>query len=219
LAVTGALALLRAARNLGAPRARTKRAGGPQGWPPLLLFTDPVRTPDPEALIARMPAGCGVVYRAFGAPDARLVGRRIARLCARRRLVFFVGADPTLAAACGASGLHLPERLAARRGVNLRLARRFRLSAAAHGPAAIARARRAGVEAVVISPVFPSASPSAGRPLGALGFRRLVREGRMPAYALGGITAARARSLRASGAVGLAAVEAFARSQADAFRT
>ena len=67
---------------------------------------------------------------------------------------------------------------------------------------------RAGVEALVISPVFASNSPSAGRPMGALALARLARAARIPIYALGGINAGTARALKLTGVVGLAAVEA-----------
>jgi thiamine-phosphate pyrophosphorylase len=177
-------------------------------WPPLLLFTDPARTPDPVALAEQLPRGCGVVYRAFGAPDARAAGRRLAAVARRRGLILFVGADPALAAALGADGLHLPERAAGRRGDNLALRRRYRLTAAAHSLPAALRARRAGVEAVVVSPVFPSRSPSAGRPMGVLAFARLCRAAGLPVYALGGVNARTVGRLKNSGAIGLAAVEA-----------
>ncbi|HET9185321.1 MAG TPA: hypothetical protein VFN82_04185, partial [Solirubrobacterales bacterium] len=41
-----------------------------KGLPSLLFFTDPVRTPDAEALAERLPRGAAIVFRAFGAPDA-----------------------------------------------------------------------------------------------------------------------------------------------------
>jgi len=61
---------------------------------------------------------------------------------------------------------------------------------------------------VFVSPVFESASPSAGRPLGTLRFARMIRGAGLPVYALGGVNAASARRLTRSGAAGLAAVEA-----------
>jgi thiamine-phosphate pyrophosphorylase len=193
---------MREARNLG-PWSRGARA-----WPRLLFFTDPVRTPDPARVVARLPRGAVVAYRAFGAADAVATGRGLARLAHRRGVLMFVGADPQLAAAVGADGLHLPERLAMRRGVNGALRRRFLVTAAAHSLPAIRRARDAGVQAVVVSPVFPSRSPSAGQPIGALRFRALVRAAGLPVYALGGINPRTAKALKGSGAAGLAAVEA-----------
>jgi thiamine-phosphate pyrophosphorylase len=104
-------------------------------------------------------------------------------------------------------GAHLPERLAAK-------GRRFRRSgrlvtAAAHSEAAIRRARLSGCDAVLVSAVFDSRSPSAGRPLGPLRFAALARRAKLPVYALGGVNARTARRLLGSGAAGVAAVEAF----------
>jgi thiamine-phosphate pyrophosphorylase len=195
-------------RSPGKPLGLHRR--GAKTLPPLLFFTDPQRTPRPELVLARLPRGSGIVYRAFGAPDAVVAGRSLARLARRRGVVFIVGADAALAIALHADGVHWPERQAFRPGRNRRLGRRFLLTGAAHSLSAIMRARRAGLDALVVSPVFPSASPSAGHPLGAMRFTGLVRAATIPVYGLGGINAVSARRLSVSGAIGLAAVEAFA---------
>jgi thiamine-phosphate pyrophosphorylase len=178
--------------------------------PRLLFFTDPVRTPDAEAAIAALPRGAGVVYRAFGAADAVAAGRRLVRAARRAGVLVLAGADAGLAARIGADGVHLPERLARRAGALRRARPGWLVTCAAHSAAAVVAARRAGADAVVVSPVFPSASPSAGRPLGPLRFAALVRGARRPVYALGGVNARTACRLAGSGAAGLAAVEALA---------
>jgi thiamine-phosphate pyrophosphorylase len=106
--------------------------------------------------------------------------------------------------------MHLPERLAHRPGRNRLLRRRFLLTAAAHTLPAARRAWRAGVDALVLSPVFPSASPSAGRPLGVRRFAALARAAGAPCYALGGVNGRTVRALSRSRAVGVAAVGALA---------
>ena len=199
----------RAAKRLTAqapaPNVRSRNA---QTLPPLLILTDPYRTPDPAALAERLPSGVGLVYRAFGAADALAVARTLAATARRRGLVLLVGADAELAAACGAGGVHLPERLLA---AAPRLRARhplWLLTGAAHGARGLARARAARLDAALLSAVFPSRSPSAGAPLGPLRFARLTREARLPVYALGGVTAASAPRLRGTGAAGAAAVGA-----------
>jgi thiamine-phosphate pyrophosphorylase len=173
--------------------------------PALLFFSDPRRTPDPVAIAERLPRGTGIVYRAFGAPDALETGRRLAAVARRRGLVLLVGADARLAAAVGAHGLHLPERLGHQAGGLKR--RGWIVTAAAHSLAAARAAKDA--DALVVSPVFASNSPSAGRPLGATRFAALVRAAGRPVYGLGGVTRETARRLVGSGAIGLAAVEVF----------
>ena len=159
-------------------------------------------------MLARLPRGAGVVYRAFGAPDALARGRRLARAARRRGLVLLVGADAGLAARLMADGVHLPERSASLAPGLKRARPRWVVTCAAHSRGAIVRARRAGVDAVVVSPVFESASSSAGRPIGPLRFAALVAGARTPVYALGGVDAASARRIARSGAAGLAAVGA-----------
>ncbi|MBS0360319.1 MAG: thiamine phosphate synthase, partial [Proteobacteria bacterium] len=100
----------RTAQHLG--RRAAYRKG--RSLPNLLFFTDPARTPDPEAIAERLPRGAGVVFRAFGAADAEARGRRLAEIARRRGLVLLVGADAALAGRIGADGVHLPERLATR---------------------------------------------------------------------------------------------------------
>jgi thiamine-phosphate pyrophosphorylase len=176
----------------------------------MLLFTDPARTPDAAATARQLPRGAGVVYRAFGAADAIEKGQALASVCRRRGLILLVGADPALAVRLGADGVHLPERLTFRAGQIRALGRRFRITAAAHSLAAARRASIAGVDVVVLSPVFPSRSPSAGRPLGPFVLARIVQGAGAPVYALGGVNARTGRRLKLTGAAGLAAVEALA---------
>lgn len=181
-----------------------RRARARKGLPALLAFTDPARTPDVEALAWDLPPGTGLVYRGFGAPDAEATARRLAAIARRRGLVLLVGADPRLARRVGARGVHLPERLAA---CAPRLRRPgFLVTAAAHS----ARAARApGLDAVVVSAVFPSNSPSAGPPIGLLRLAAIVRTARAPVYALGGVTNETARRLLSTGVAGIAGIEGF----------
>ncbi len=188
-------------------RCAVRRKGAKHALPPLILVTDPVRTPDPAALAARLPRGSGVIYRAFGAPDAAEVAARLAAICRRRGLILLIGADAVRARGVG---VHLPQRLAHRAGPLKRARPGVMVTAAAHGLPALIAARRAGADAALLSAAFPSRSPSAGPPLGPVRFAALVRQGGLPAYALGGVTARTAPRLLRSGAAGLAMVEGLA---------
>ncbi|WP_164468256.1 thiamine phosphate synthase [Caulobacter vibrioides] len=179
--------------------------------PRLLFFTDPARITDPEAVAERLPPGSAIVFRAFGATDAVEQGRRLRAIATARDLMLLVGAHAGLAEGVGADGVHLPERMAA----NLPRLRaehpRYLVTVAAHDLAAVQAAERSGADAVVVSPVFPSNSPSAGEPLGLEGLMRLVEATALPVYALGGVRAHTVDQLFDSGVAGIAAVEALAR--------
>lgn len=180
------------------------RKGQGPALPALLFFTDPQRTPDPVAQASRLPRGAGVVYRSFGAADAAAVARRLKAVAAARGLMLLIGQDAALARSVGAHGVHLPERLAWRAGPLKRAHPGWIVTAAAHS---LAAARVAGPDAVVVSPAFPSRSPSAGAPLGPVRLAALVRAAGRPAYALGGVDNKTARRLLDAGLVGFAAVE------------
>jgi thiamine-phosphate pyrophosphorylase len=171
-------------------------------------MTDPDRTPDPVALARLLPRGCGIIYRAFGAPKARKTAKKLGKIARARGLILMIGADALRVR--GQQGTHLPERMA-HHARSLKAKRPGLLvTAAAHSLPAILRARRAGADAVLVSAVFESRSPSAGRPLGPHRFAALIRAGGLPAYALGGVTTKNAPRLLGAGATGLAGVEAFA---------
>jgi thiamine-phosphate pyrophosphorylase len=192
--------LFEEAAKLGARAARRKPRRGP--LPPLFFVTDPVRIPDPVTVAERLPRGSGIIYRGFGDPNAVQIARDLMGVARRRGLLLLIGADAALAAKVGAHGVHLPERA-------LATARRIRrpgwiVTGAAHSARALAAS---GLDAFVLSAIFPSRSSSAGRPLGPIRLARLVRQAAAPVYALGGVNADTVRRLANTGIVGVAAVE------------
>ncbi len=203
-------ALWRMAERLGR-RARRRKPDGHRRLPPLLFVTDPERTPDPLSVALRLPRGAGVIYRSFGAPEADAVARTLAAIAQGRGLVLLIGADEALAGRCGAHGVHLPERLA---HTAPRLRARhpdWLITCAAHDAGALALARRCGLDAALLSPVFASRSPSTrGRSLGPVRFAAMAGQARLPVYALGGVNARTARRLQTSAAAGVAAVDGLA---------
>lgn len=148
-----------------------------------------------------------MIYRAFGAAEAVETARGLRDIADRRGLALLIGLDAALAEVCAADGVHLPER-ALDQGPALRGRRPgWILTGAAHGALGLAVAEAAGLDAALLSPVFPSHSLSAGQPLGLERFSALAADAGLPVYALGGVTAATAPTLIGSGAAGIAAVD------------
>ncbi len=180
----------------------------PRRW----LVTDERRLSDPLSAIHRLQPGDGVLFRHYGLPRARrlALARQVAALCRQHGVWFLVGGDIQLARAVGADGLHLPQGLIAcaagarRTGLTL-------VTAAAHDAGAVARAARAGVDAVLLSPVFATASHPGAAALGPLRFAALATAARlrgMQVYAMGGIGPATLGRLRSLPLVGFAAIGA-----------
>jgi thiamine-phosphate pyrophosphorylase len=175
--------------------------------PHLWLMTDPDRLPDPVGTALRLSKGSGIVYRSFGRPQALVEALTLADLAKRRGLTLLIGADEALAQRVGADGVHLPERMM---GQTKRLRARhpnWIITTAAHSPRALARAARLELNAALISPVFVSQSPSAGRPLGQTRVAEWAYRAKLPVIALGGIGHKNARLLKGTGVWGIAAVD------------
>ena len=175
----------------------------PLHLPPLLFLTDPNRVPDPMGSVSRLPAECGVIYRHFGSHDRASVAQRLADLCRKQNRAFLVAADPTLALAVGAYGVHWPER-------RLSEARAWRSqfaiqTASAHSRRALFKAQTAGMDAALVSTVFKSKSPSASPAMGPAKLCKLARMSALPVYGLGGLSAE--NSARISECSGIAAID------------
>ncbi len=183
---------------------RNRRA---RALPALWLVTDERRLADPLPAAAALPRGAGVLFRHYGHPDRTAIAGRLAQLCRRRGLVLLIADDAGLARRVHAAGIHLPEARLFRETAPVRKPGRI-ATAAVHGLRGIAAARRLGIDAVFLAPVYPTASHPGRAALGPRGFARLVRRAGLPVYALGGITPVRALALAGSGAAGLAAIGA-----------
>jgi thiamine-phosphate pyrophosphorylase len=181
----------------------------PRHLPSFFFLTDPARTPDPLGVAGALPKGSGIILRHFGREGQIRQAGLLARIARRRRLVLLIAADPRLARDVGADGVHWPEACLP----DARLWRgRFPLmTASAHSRAALARAASAGVDAAVVSTVFPSASPTSGPAMGAVRLRKLCRQTGLAVYALGGVT--HENALKIANTAGFAAVS----SLSDAF--
>lgn len=200
------------ARTLATPTPRRKPCRSlPHAW----LLTDARRLRDPLPSVAALPAGSGVILRHYEwpRPQRLRLARAVAALCRRRGLLLLVAGDAGLALAAGAGGVHLPEGLAGLAAGAGRRRRGWIVTAAAHDAAAVARAARAGADAVLVSPVFPTASHPGAQGLGVVRFAALATAARrqgLAVYALGGITAATAGRLRHVPKKGTAAIAGMA---------
>jgi thiamine-phosphate pyrophosphorylase len=171
--------------------------------PPLVLFTDDDRLADPLAAARALPRGSMVVVRSRDGARRAALARAMVDLARSRALIVLVAGDGALAATSGADGVHLPEaRLGEAAAWHAR--RRFLITASVHSLAALAKAK--SVDAVFLSPVFPTASHPGRAALTAVRANAIARLARVPIYALGGMEAANAGLL--SGFAGIAAIGA-----------
>lgn len=186
--------------------------------PRLIALSDPLRAPDPYLLARALPPGAWLIWRTYGQVQSRKDVTRLARLVhARKGQLLIAGVNQRTGHMARLSdGLHLPaHRL---KGVHTDQFRQrprsgFQVTAAAHRERDIVAAARAGVDVVLISPVFATASHPGGKTLGPVRFAALAHRATklgLKVFALGGMTgAAPWRRLRGSTAIGLAGISLF----------
>lgn len=168
-------------------------------------MSDP-RGPEIIKAAQTLALGSTIIYRHFGNPDARQTAQRLRQVCARRGLQFLIGQDAQLAITCRAHGVHFAQRDMHKAGMWRARRPDWILTAAAHDSLSVAKAQNLPLDALTLSPVFKSESPSAGPPLGVRRFKRIAAQSRLPLFALGGINQQTCGMLIGSGAAGIAGV-------------
>lgn len=169
------------------------------------FMTDPARVNAPIDIVKGLPAGIGVIIRHMGRPDAISEAGDIAAICKRAGRICLIGADAELARVLDADGVHWPARLQAEAR---RLASYFPVNTmSVHSLREVRRAEQLGMDGVIASTVFASASPSSGAPMGLTRLARLQAATPLPVYGLGGVSADNVE--RTSRLAGFASVSGF----------
>lgn len=170
-----------------------------QPLPTLWLMTDERQGDGLFDALARLPHGAGVVFRHYGLEESarRALFHQVQRAIEDRALPLLLAGPSEQAEAWGAAGSH-----GRGSGTGLR-------SAPAHDLDEIRAAEDSGADLLFLSPVFRTRSHPDAVPLGPDGFAILAAQTRVPAIALGGMTAARFRTLQ--GAYGWAGIDAWER--------
>ena len=179
--------------------------------PVLFFVTDPKRISHPEDVAAHLPIGCGIIYRHFGENHALQRAQLLRRIADDHGLILLIGDDDDLAETVSAHGVHLPERNISRAIELRRQHSKWLLTGACHSLDGLKASGVESLNAVVISPVFVSQSPSAAHieSLGLKGVQAFAAVSPVPVYGLGGINCDTIERLRNSGLAGVAAVDAF----------
>lgn len=183
--------------------ARSAHAGR---LPMLVLMTDDERLPDPAAAARLLPKGAMIVVRARNNEHRARLAYQLVALARARNLIVLVANDAKLASEAGADGLHLSQANAAQ-AMHWRAVRPgWFISAAAHDLRSAISAK--AVDAVFLSPVYPTASHPDVRALTPARANAIADALSVPVFALGGVTARNAPLLH--GFAGIAAIGALA---------
>jgi thiamine-phosphate pyrophosphorylase len=194
--------------------------------PSCLLVTDEQRG-NPLTAVRHLPSGAAILVRHYHAPDREEIIRTLSWAARPRGVRVLIGVtgpkDLALATRVEADGLHLPEGVL-RSGILSplyvwRSAGQGRLlTAAAHSLTALRRVEDRGLDAAILSPVFPTQSHPGAAVLGPLRVRAWVRSVTIPVLVLGGLSVRTVRSLTGAGVWGGAAISGLTPNQTSAMK-
>ncbi len=183
-------------------RARLARAATRFGR--LVLATDDDRLPDPLPAARALPRGSWIILRARDAARRTELAAALKMIAHARGLALLIANDAALAARIGTDGLHLSQANARDAGHWRARHPQWIITAAAHSLRACTR----DADAVLLSPVFATASHPGAVVLGAIRARLIARASPVPVYALGGIDTKTVRNLNGADFAGVAAISA-----------
>lgn len=150
-------------------------------------MTDDERDVDWAEAVCALPRGCAVIVRHRDLHERETLARQLAGPCAARGVKLLIADDLEMAQRVRADGVHLPQKrmaaIAAARARNPR----WLVTGSAHGVASVCAAARFGADAILIAPVFATASHPGRRGMGLVRFAALSHAARTAVYALGGI--------------------------------
>lgn len=173
-----------------------------QPLPTLWLMTDPRFGDGLLDAIRRLPLRSGVIFRHYNMDpsDRHVLFRKVAHVCRQRGHMLLLAGDARSASKWRADGFH--QRSAG--------SRKLFHTAPVHNRRELAEARRTGVDAVLISPLFRTASHPDAPALGLMAFNSIAQQARgMAVIALGGISRGKAKMLYPKLIDGWAAIDAF----------
>jgi thiamine-phosphate pyrophosphorylase len=161
-----------------------------QSLPKLWLVSDWRNDSALETVLGDLPPESGFIYRHYHLEGAERRARfeELAQLCRFRGHMIVLSGDCATAAEWNAAGAYGALAILKPHPAVLRFA-------TVHDAAEIAQANHAQVDAMLLSPVFPTRSHPGGAALGQAGFHALAALANCPVIALGGMNPQRAADL------------------------
>ena len=177
----------------------------------LYAITDRHRcTPTPltEVVSELLDAGVTAIQlREKDLNDAELMplAQQIIELCQNYKAKLFINTDIRVARNVGAAGVHLPANAESVGSVKAQTDDNFYIGCSVHYFDEAEKREAEGADFLTYSPIYPTASkPGYGPAVGVENLAKVAAGVKLPVFALGGITPARATECLAAGAFGVA---------------
>ena len=129
----------------------------------------------------------------------------ISELCNSYKAQLFINTNIKVAVDVGAAGVHLPDSDISIAEVRSQIDNSIMIGCSIHGIHAAKKRESEGADFLIYSPIYQTASkPNYGPTIGLTNLETLVKQVKIPVFALGGITPERVRVCLEAGASGVA---------------
>ena len=171
--------------------------------PPIILMTDDDRLPDPSQVLADLPRGSAVVVRSRDPIVLAQRAEQLRPITLKLGVKLLIANDWRFALHIKADGLHLSESTWRHHAPYWRghVKPDWLVTAACHSHVA-----PTDVDALILSPIFATASHPQSCGLGVLGFQRFADANQLPVYPMGGMSVNRLRRLHGTDHPGFAGI-------------
>ncbi len=178
--------------------------------PKVIIIFDDELFDRKKLLKLKIPKKSAFLLRSYETKKRKKIAKQLLKFCKMKKIKLLIGSDIKLAEDINAHGIHFPEYMIKKKKINwIRIKnakpnKKWIITTAAHNVQALKKAEDLNIDAVLLSPVFPSKSHPNSKSLGLNKFSKIVKKTKLPIYALGGINIKNVKSLIETDIIGYA---------------
>jgi thiamine-phosphate pyrophosphorylase len=179
--------------------------------PPLIFLTERNRFENIFTTLNSIPEQTLVIIRDYdlGYSERLEYCKKIVEICKARGIKILIGKDPDLAQQVNADGIHIPEKLLPNLKQWKRKKSNWLFTTSCHSKSSLKNIDLDIVDAILLSPVFPTKSHPDAEVLGPDRFKNIAASSKISIYALGGINKNNVKNFQGTKVVGFAGIEMF----------
>lgn len=160
-------------------------------------------------VIKNLPKNSAIIFREY---DLNRVAReKMARevfdICRKNNQRILIGKDYELAQTLGADGVHFSDRQEFPAQINRQ--QNFMITLACHNFSSVLKSQNLPVDAIFLSPIFPTKSHEGAPVLGLEILKKAMNTSKIPIFALGGVNEENLKILQSLGAQGFGGIDIF----------
>ena len=178
--------------------------------PKVIIIFDDELFNKKKMLKLKIPKKSAFLLRSYQTKKRKKIAKQLLKFCKMKKIKLLIGSDIKLAEDINAHGIHFPEYMIKKNKINwisiknVKSNKKWIVTTAVHSMRSLKKAENLDIDAVLLSPIFPSKSHPNHKSLGLNKFSKIVKKTKLPIYALGGINIKNVKSLIETDIIGYA---------------